>query len=196
MRWINPQHQAGRAAQGRHRHSRQDRHRLHARPPDRRVPVGDADGAPERRSARSTARPARSTVNPETLFTATGEQRFVARRERRQELAGRRLQPADQHDVFPAAEHLHAGDLDASTSRRPTSLYGDQRASRRSRRARDKVGTVQAISVETGATTWKYEQRAGMMSLVATGGGLVFGGDVERPLPRLRSEDRARCCGR
>ena len=35
-----------------------------------------------------------------------------------------------------------------------------------------------AISAETGVTTWKYEQRAGMMSLVATGGGLVFGGDA------------------
>ena len=42
----------------------------------------------------------------------------------------------------------------------------------------DKVGAVWAISVETGKTLWKYEQRAGVMSLVATGGGLVFGGDV------------------
>ena len=42
----------------------------------------------------------------------------------------------------------------------------------------DKVGTIYAISVETGRTLWKYEQRAGTMSLVATGGGLVFGGDV------------------
>jgi alcohol dehydrogenase (cytochrome c) len=42
----------------------------------------------------------------------------------------------------------------------------------------DKVGTVFAISVETGQTTWKHEQRAGMLSLVATGGGLVFGGDA------------------
>ena len=42
----------------------------------------------------------------------------------------------------------------------------------------DQLGTVQAISAETGAITWKYEQRAATMSLVATGGGLVFGGDV------------------
>jgi alcohol dehydrogenase (cytochrome c) len=41
----------------------------------------------------------------------------------------------------------------------------------------DKVGTVHAISVETGQTVWKYEQRAGTLSLMATGGGLVFGGD-------------------
>ena len=42
----------------------------------------------------------------------------------------------------------------------------------------DQVGTVRAISAETGATTWIYEQRAATMSLVATGGGLVFGGDI------------------
>jgi alcohol dehydrogenase (cytochrome c) len=41
----------------------------------------------------------------------------------------------------------------------------------------DKVGTVYAISVESGQTTWKYEQRAGTLSVVTTGGGLVFGGD-------------------
>ena len=39
------------------------------------------------------------------------------------------------------------------------------------------VGTIQAISVETGEIVWVYEQRAGTTSLVATGGGLVFGGD-------------------
>ena len=42
----------------------------------------------------------------------------------------------------------------------------------------DQVGAVHAISAETGATTWVYEQRAATMSLAATGGGLVFGGDV------------------
>ncbi len=42
----------------------------------------------------------------------------------------------------------------------------------------DQVGAVHAISVETGEISWLYEQRAATMSLVATGGGLVFGGDV------------------
>ena len=42
----------------------------------------------------------------------------------------------------------------------------------------DQVGTVQAISAETGAVSWIHEQRAATMSLAATGGGLVFGGDV------------------
>ena len=42
----------------------------------------------------------------------------------------------------------------------------------------DQLGTVRAISVETGETAWLYEQRAATTSLVATGGGLLFGGDV------------------
>ena len=42
----------------------------------------------------------------------------------------------------------------------------------------DNAGTVRAISAETGATNWLYEQRAGILSLVATGGGLIFGGDM------------------
>jgi alcohol dehydrogenase (cytochrome c) len=40
------------------------------------------------------------------------------------------------------------------------------------------VGQVWAISASTGKTAWVYSQRAGTMALVATGGGLVFAGDV------------------
>ena len=42
----------------------------------------------------------------------------------------------------------------------------------------DLVGSVQAISAETGQVAWNYQQRAATMALAATGGGLVFGGDV------------------
>ncbi len=42
----------------------------------------------------------------------------------------------------------------------------------------DQIGTVRAISAETGVTLWTYEQRAATTSLVATGGGLIFGGDT------------------
>jgi alcohol dehydrogenase (cytochrome c) len=41
------------------------------------------------------------------------------------------------------------------------------------------IGVVWAISADKGKTVWKHEQRTGVMSLAATGGGLVFGGDVE-----------------
>lgn len=43
------------------------------------------------------------------------------------------------------------------------------------------VGRVDAVTVDTGETRWLHQQRAGMISgLVSTGGGLVFGGDVNR----------------
>ena len=42
----------------------------------------------------------------------------------------------------------------------------------------DQVGTIHAVSAETGRTQWLHEQRAGTMSLATTGGGLVFGGDA------------------
>src|SRR4029077_8344218 len=40
------------------------------------------------------------------------------------------------------------------------------------------IGTVHAVSVTTGKTLWKFDSRAGALSLVTTGGGLVFGGDT------------------
>ena len=45
---------------------------------------------------------------------------------------------------------------------------------------------MRAISAETGVTKWLFEQRAGTMSLAATGGGLVFGGDSNG---RFRAHD-------
>ena len=117
-------------------------------------------------------------VDPERVFTHKGHDvDGVPRHERRQELAGRRVQPAHERDVHADAEHVHERHdperrarsearlrlLDASTSRRP---------------APSNIGVVWAISAEKGTTLWKHEQRVGVMSLAATGGGLVFGGDV------------------
>ena len=51
----------------------------------------------------------------------------------------------------------------------------------------DNVGVIEAISVATGETVWKREQRAGQLSLMSTGGGLVFGGDVNG---RFRAYDQ------
>ena len=50
----------------------------------------------------------------------------------------------------------------------------------------DQVGTVRAIDASTGETTWLHEQRAGTTSLMATAGGLVFGGDSNG---RFRAHD-------
>jgi alcohol dehydrogenase (cytochrome c) len=42
----------------------------------------------------------------------------------------------------------------------------------------ENVGRIDAVSASTGKTEWRIEQRAGTLSLMATGGGLIFGGDV------------------
>ena len=52
----------------------------------------------------------------------------------------------------------------------------------------EQLGTVRAISAETGRTAWVHEQRAATMSLVTTGGGLVFGGDVNGRFRALDQE--------
>ena len=51
----------------------------------------------------------------------------------------------------------------------------------------ENVGTIEAISVLSGDTEWKREQRAGTLSLISTGGGLLFGGDVNG---RFRAYDQ------
>jgi alcohol dehydrogenase (cytochrome c) len=50
------------------------------------------------------------------------------------------------------------------------------------------LGSIYAISAETGRVLWKTEQRAATTSLVATGGGLLFGGDTNG---RFRAYDQA-----
>lgn len=49
------------------------------------------------------------------------------------------------------------------------------------------VGTVWAVSAQTGKAVWQYDQRAGVTSLVATAGGLVFGGDISGKFRALDS---------
>ena len=50
------------------------------------------------------------------------------------------------------------------------------------------LGTIQAISAETGETMWTHSQEAFTMSLVTTGGGLVFGGDSNGRFKALDDE--------
>jgi PQQ-dependent dehydrogenase (methanol/ethanol family) len=63
------------------------------------------------------------------------------------------------------------------TSRAERSSYGF-RSSQRIAPGTNNVGTIYAVSAVTGRVEWKFEQRAATTSLVATGGGLLFGGDV------------------
>ena len=117
------------------------------------------------------------TVNPEMLFGKKGDQRFVCPNTN----GGKNWEagaysPLTNTMYFPLQNTCmeSTSTLDKPD---PASLYGLGNKSVIAT-GTDKVGTVQAISVETGVTAWKFEQRAGTTSLVATGGGLLFGGDV------------------
>jgi len=54
---------------------------------------------------------------------------------------------------------------------------------------KDKVGRIDAISVETGRTLWSWETRVSNYSpILATGSGLLFNGGMDRYLRELDSD--------
>ena len=54
---------------------------------------------------------------------------------------------------------------------------------------KDKVGRIDAISVETGRTVWSWETRVSNYApILATGGGLVFNGSMDRYLRALDAD--------
>jgi PQQ-dependent dehydrogenase (methanol/ethanol family) len=115
------------------------------------------------------------TVNPDTLFTAVGQERFVCPTVN----GGKNFQagaysPSTNVMYYPLQNACTNVTAVADT---PDQIYAIANKNQIAP-GTDQIGTVYAISVETGRTIWKYEQRAGTMSLVATGGGLLFGGDT------------------
>lgn len=67
--------------------------------------------------------------------------------------------------MTPAADPAAAGPYGLQTTNRITP-------------GKRNVGVIEGISAETGKRLWKIEQRAATTSLLSTGGGLLFGGDV------------------
>ncbi len=53
---------------------------------------------------------------------------------------------------------------------------------------KDLLGAVHAVSAETGESPWVFETRASTMSVMTTGGGLVFGGDANGRFRALDQE--------
>jgi alcohol dehydrogenase (cytochrome c) len=116
------------------------------------------------------------TVNPDTTFSHKGEERYVCpSTSGGKDWEAGAYSPLNNVMYFPLQ---NACMTVTPISDKPvaTSLYAIT-TKLQFPEGEDKLGTIQAISVETGKTLWKYEQRAGMMSLVATGSGLLFAGD-------------------
>ena len=118
-----------------------------------------------------------ATVNPDTTFVEIGQERFVC-----PTASGGKNWPSGTYSptnnvmYFPLQNTCMTV---APTLSRPSpdSLYGIRSRAEIAPGA-DGVGSVHAISVETGRTLWTYDQRAGVLSLMSTAGGLVFGGDA------------------
>jgi alcohol dehydrogenase (cytochrome c) len=139
---------------------------LWARPTIQQNVVDDVDGAT-----------GAVTVNPETTFTASGQSRFVCPSLN----GGKNWQAGAYSPLTNTMYYPLQNTCMTATAQidKPTlaSLYGFA-SKNQIAPGTDNVGTIHAISVETGRTVWKYEQRAATQSLVATGGRLLFGGDA------------------
>jgi PQQ-dependent dehydrogenase (methanol/ethanol family) len=138
---------------------------LWARPTVRQNVVASIDGAT-----------GEVTVNPETTFTAAGQTRFVCPTVN----GGKGFQAGA---YSPLTNTMYYGlqntcaDVTAIADKPQLGVLYAISNKTRITPGTENIGTIFAVSAETGKTAWKFETRAGQMSLVATGGGLLFGGD-------------------
>jgi PQQ-dependent dehydrogenase (methanol/ethanol family) len=117
-------------------------------------------------------------VNRESLFTKINEEKVICP----SASGGGKNWPAGAYSPLTNTMYMPLQNvcMTATTTtdqRDPSKVYGLKMVPQMAPGMK-MVGTVWAISAETGSTTWKVEQPAGMMSLATTAGGLVFGGDA------------------
>jgi glucose dehydrogenase len=127
-----------------------------------------------------------ATVNPDSLFTAAGQERFIC-----PTTSGGKNYPAGTYSpltgyMYYPLQNTCMKSTSAAEKPDPEDLYAI-RNSIEITPGEENVGTIHAISAVTGQTVWKHEQRSGMLSLMSTGGGLLFGGDVNG---RFRAYDQ------
>jgi PQQ-dependent dehydrogenase (methanol/ethanol family) len=117
------------------------------------------------------------TVNPDAIWTAKDQEKLICPGS-----AGGKNWPAGAYNpntnvMFFPLQNLCMNAKVTAGSRDPSLVYGLNMPSVIAP-GTDKIGSVWAISAETGRTLWKFETRAGVLPLVATAGGLVFSGDA------------------
>jgi len=126
-----------------------------------------------------------ANVNRDMLFTAPGQEKLVCPATR-----GGKNYPAGAYSpltglmYFPLENTCMKATSGAGQSL--DDLYAFRNVVQLTP-GKENVGRIEAISASTGATAWQMEQRSGTLSLLATGGGLLFGGDVNG---RFRAYDQ------
>jgi alcohol dehydrogenase (cytochrome c) len=116
-------------------------------------------------------------VNPAVTYAAKGDKAEVC-----PGIAGGKNWPTGAYSPLTDAMYFPLLNTCADTevsvaSRSEGSVYGF-RATNTLAPGTQNLGSIHAISPRTGKTLWKHEQRAGLMALFTTGGGLLFGGDL------------------
>jgi alcohol dehydrogenase (cytochrome c) len=117
------------------------------------------------------------TVNPETTFVEIGQERFVCPTA----LGGKNWPSGtyapELNAMFYPLQNTCMTISPTLSRPDPDSLYGT-RSRAEVAPGHSGVGSIHAISVETGRTLWTFDQRAGVLSLMSTASGLIFGGDT------------------
>ncbi|HEU4620073.1 MAG TPA: PQQ-binding-like beta-propeller repeat protein [Gammaproteobacteria bacterium] len=127
-----------------------------------------------------------ATVSRDVQFTADGQERFVC-----PSSSGGKNYPAGTYSpltglmYYPLANTCMTA-KSTGPDHPPLAVYALDTKVVAAPDAKN-IGTIEAISVQTGDTAWKHDQRAAVLSLMSTGGGLVFGGDVNG---RFRAYDQ------
>jgi PQQ-dependent dehydrogenase (methanol/ethanol family) len=139
---------------------------LWARPTVKQNVISSIDGATGKVS-----------VNPEVLFSKIDETKLICPSSN-----GGKNWPAgafnpESQVMFMPLQNMCMNATTTTDKRDPQRVYGLNMPGIIAP-GTDKVGAIYAISAETGRTVWKYEQRAGVLPLVATKGGIVLGGDA------------------
>jgi PQQ-dependent dehydrogenase (methanol/ethanol family) len=127
-----------------------------------------------------------ATVNPEKLYTRAGQEFLIC-----PGALGGKNYPAGTYSPLTGLMYFPLQNtcmVSASVAETPDldNVYAIRTRSQLAAGA-ENVGTIEAISVVSGDTAWKRAQRAGTLSLISTGGGLLFGGDVNG---RFRAYDQ------
>ena len=127
--------------------------------------------------AKIDGRTGEATVEPKAIFAAKGDEATVC-----PSIHGGKNWPAGAYSpltgnmYFPLQNTCSHYTVTIASRKEPSS-YG-LRSINSAAPGTQNVGSIYAISASTGRTEWKFEQRAALLSLVTTGGGLLFGGDV------------------
>jgi PQQ-dependent dehydrogenase (methanol/ethanol family) len=152
---------------------------LWARPTVKQTVVGDIDGAT-----------GKVTVNPDMLFQQSGDVREVCPSPQ----GGKNWQAGAYSPLtnmmYYSLQNSCAEVTAILDEPDPETSYG---ISGREKIAPDAVslGSVHAISAETGRTAWTFNMPGTALSLLATGGGLVIGGDIEGNVRAFDQENGA-----